>query len=296
MKRIFTLALLLSSFCTPHTSHAAEAKPNIIVIYTDDHGWADLGAQGIQQDIRTPHLDALAAGGVRAVHGYVTAPQCVPSRAGLLSGQYQNRFGLESNAQFTDPVVMGRFAALHDFAGAAENGGLCDGHGGQVAPGAAMTASPTTASPKPSTSTAASPVSGTWTWRAKDVPPGTADRRRLSPRLGGRLRQRLHSPPSRAAVLFLPRFRAPHTPLDAPAKYTARFPGEMPERRRQALAMISAIDDGVGRILATLREQGLEERTLIFFMGDNGAPLKFTRSTPRSTATRAAGTARSMHR
>jgi arylsulfatase A-like enzyme len=68
--------------------------------------------------------------------------------------------------------------------------------------------------------------------------------------------------------------RAPHTPLDAPPKYTARFPGAMPERRRQALAMISAVDDGVGRILATLRDHKLEERTLIFFMGDNGAPLK----------------------
>jgi hypothetical protein len=62
--------------------------------------------------------------------------------------------------------------------------------------------------------------------------------------------------------------------LDAPPKYTARFPGAMPERRRQALAMISAIDDGVGRVLQTLREHGLEERTLLFFMGDNGAPLK----------------------
>jgi uncharacterized sulfatase len=68
--------------------------------------------------------------------------------------------------------------------------------------------------------------------------------------------------------------RAPHTPLDAPPKYTSRFPGEMPERRRQALAMISTVDDGVGRIMATLREHNLEERTLIFVMGDNGAPLK----------------------
>jgi uncharacterized sulfatase len=62
--------------------------------------------------------------------------------------------------------------------------------------------------------------------------------------------------------------------LDAPPKYLSRITGEMPERRRQALAMLSAVDDGIGRIMATLRENKLEERTLIFVMGDNGAPLK----------------------
>ena len=69
-------------------------------------------------------------------------------------------------------------------------------------------------------------------------------------------------------------YRAPHTPLDAPEKYTARFPGPMPERRRQALAMLSAVDDGVGLITETLKRHGLTDRTLLFFIGDNGAPLK----------------------
>jgi len=73
------------------------SKPNVIVIFSDDHGWADLGCQGVPRDVRTPNLDAVAKGGVRATNGYVTAPQCVPSRAGLLAGRYQNRFGVESN-------------------------------------------------------------------------------------------------------------------------------------------------------------------------------------------------------
>lgn len=76
---------------------AGPERPNILVIFTDDHGYADLGAQGVLGDLKTPHIDALAAGGVRMTNGYVTAPQCVPSRGGLLSGQYQNRLGLESN-------------------------------------------------------------------------------------------------------------------------------------------------------------------------------------------------------
>ena len=63
-------------------------------------------------------------------------------------------------------------------------------------------------------------------------------------------------------------------PLDATQKYLERFPGKMPERRRKALAMLSAVDDGVGNILATLRRHGIEENTLIFIIGDNGAPLK----------------------
>lgn len=65
------------------------AKPNILLIYSDDHGWADLGAAGVNAEIRTPNLDQLAADGVRLARGYVSAPQCVPSRAGLMTGRYQ---------------------------------------------------------------------------------------------------------------------------------------------------------------------------------------------------------------
>ena len=80
----------------------AAKKPNIILIYTDDHGWPDIGPAGIYKDLKTPHLDALAASGVRATNGYSSAPQCVPSRAGLLIGKYQNRFGVESNKESLD--------------------------------------------------------------------------------------------------------------------------------------------------------------------------------------------------
>jgi arylsulfatase A-like enzyme len=72
-------------------------------------------------------------------------------------------------------------------------------------------------------------------------------------------------------------YGGPHVPLEAPEKYLSRFPGPMPQRRRLALAMLSAIDDGVGRILDTLAEYGLDENTLIVFTSDNGAPLKITK-------------------
>ena len=72
-------------------------QPNIIIILTDDHGYADLGCQGINQDVRAPYLDQLAARGVLFKDAYVTSPRCTPSRAGLMVGRDQNRFGLEQN-------------------------------------------------------------------------------------------------------------------------------------------------------------------------------------------------------
>jgi arylsulfatase A-like enzyme len=75
---------------------AADTQPNIVVIVGDDMGYADIGVHGCQ-DIPTPHIDALAAAGVHCTSGYVSAPYCSPTRAGLLTGRYQTRFGHEFN-------------------------------------------------------------------------------------------------------------------------------------------------------------------------------------------------------
>src|SRR5688572_29253172 len=106
MKPIFSfiVAAVLVQIAALHTEAASKAKPNILVIYSDDHGWADLGANGVDGDVRTPHLDQLARDGVRFIRGYVTAPQCVPSRAGLLTGRYQQKFGVEDNLQGPLPL------------------------------------------------------------------------------------------------------------------------------------------------------------------------------------------------
>lgn len=77
-------------------SYAARWKPNILVIFVDDIGYGELGCQGNPQ-IPTPHIDSLAGNGVRFTNGYVTASYCSPSRAGLLTGRYQTRFGHELN-------------------------------------------------------------------------------------------------------------------------------------------------------------------------------------------------------
>src|SRR5215204_2543093 len=97
-----TLLILASFIGLATAAPAASAappdarKPNIIVIVADDMGYADIGVNGCR-DIPTPHIDSLAAAGVRCTNGYVSHPYCSPTRAGLLTGRYQQRFGHEFN-------------------------------------------------------------------------------------------------------------------------------------------------------------------------------------------------------
>src|SRR5271170_8508728 len=79
-------------------SNAAEAKqPNILIFLSDDVGWGEYGFQG-GKDIPTPNIDSLAKNGVRFTQGYVSGPYCSPTRAGLMTGRYQTRFGHEFNS------------------------------------------------------------------------------------------------------------------------------------------------------------------------------------------------------
>src|SRR3954451_22024579 len=95
--RLMIAGLLLGIALEPRAGLAAEArKPNILIILADDLGYADVGFHGCK-DIPTPNLDALAASGVRCTNGYVSGPYCSPTRAGLLTGRYQQRFGHEYN-------------------------------------------------------------------------------------------------------------------------------------------------------------------------------------------------------
>jgi arylsulfatase A-like enzyme len=112
-RKAFTTILILASSlmqgaacfaaeeATPSTP-ARSTRPNILVILSDDQGYADAGFQG-SVEIPTPHLDRLAREGLRCTNGYVSHPYCSPSRAGLLTGRYQMRFGHERNPYY-DPT------------------------------------------------------------------------------------------------------------------------------------------------------------------------------------------------
>src|SRR3954469_17647267 len=87
---------LLALFAVPVHAGDKARRPNVLVILADDLGYADLGFQGCK-DIPTPNLDALATAGVRCTDGYASCPVCSPTRAGLLTGRYQQRFEHEYN-------------------------------------------------------------------------------------------------------------------------------------------------------------------------------------------------------
>src|SRR5262245_56863440 len=86
--------------CLAGPAAAAEQagrKPNVIIFLADDEGYGELGCQG-NKEIPTPHIDSIAKNGVRFTNGYVSGPYCSPTRAGLMTGRYQTRFGHEFNA------------------------------------------------------------------------------------------------------------------------------------------------------------------------------------------------------
>jgi hypothetical protein len=111
------LACLATLLLLPLTAlHGATptGRPNIVYIVADDLGYGELGCYG-GPDIPTPHLDALAAGWVRFTNGYVTAPFCAASRAALLTGRYQTRFGFEFNPTTVNTAATATFIALRLF-------------------------------------------------------------------------------------------------------------------------------------------------------------------------------------
>ncbi len=278
----------------PAATAAPGPKPNIIVILSDDQGWADLGCQWSNGDVKTPQLDALAASGIQFDRGYVSAPVCVASRAGLMTGRYQTRFNIETNADGPLPPseqTMGdRLRAAGYVTGLVGKWHL-----------ATSRANSARAKRVP-------PREILWGDNATVTDPNLPGRRGFDEYFYGAMRnyavsfdlqgRTLPNPPvlvndsrfrvdvqTEAALAFIKRqgpkpfflylaYFAPHVPLEAPKEYQARFAGVTDPIRRTALAMIAAMDDGVGRIRQLLRARGIEKNTLVIFLSDNGAPLK----------------------
>ena len=258
-------------------------KPNIILILADDLGYNDLGIQGCP-DIPTPNIDSIGRNGVRFTQGYVSCPLCAPTRAGLLSGRYQQRFGFEHNpgpANRTDDIfglplsettlaerlkslgyITGMVGKWHvgfkpglqpTKRGFDEFFGFLDG-GHAYLPGAGGNQNPI--------------MRGTQPVEEKEYLTDAFAREAVA------FIERHKEQPF---FLYLP-FNVVHTPLQATEKYLSRFPNIQDGQRRTHAAMLSALDDAVGGVLAKMRAAGLEEKTLIVFLGDNGGPTQQTTS------------------
>jgi uncharacterized sulfatase len=279
MKIAYIIPALLFTAIPWNILSAKEKNPNIIVIFTDDHGYADLGCQGIMNDVKTPNIDALATSGVRMTSGYVTAPQCGPSRAGLISGQYQTKFGMDKNGDFEkNQELLNRFQTMKTLPRLLKDAGYATGMAGKSHLGSddsreIMKLGFDKVFFKHSN------APGHWNMdlAGRDITPqvqtgGDYHLEQIAS-FACTFIERFRDQP----FFFYLAFRAPHVPLDATPKYLNRFPDTMPVNRRKALAAISAVDDGVGRIMETLRRNKLEKSTLIFFISDNGAPVGIPR-------------------
>lgn len=266
MRTFLISAFVLSGFVSVKADDAS--RPNIVVFYTDDHGHADLSCQGVLDDIKTPHVDALAKGGVLARHGYSTAPQCVPSRAGLLIGKFQSKFGVEANGK-----TLEGFDNELTIAERMQAAGYVTAQFGKwhLGPGPKITDH---GFKHVYAQNGAGKFAANITLNGQDREMAAVQSKMYHidgcSQAAAAIIDRYQDDPFFLYVAY----RAPHVPLDATPKYLDRFPGKMPQRRRQALAMLSAVDDGVGLISKTLAKHNLTKKTLIFYVGDNGAPLK----------------------
>src|ERR1700727_2030964 len=107
MKAIWSCLLFLLAPLVAEAAQASKAsRPNILVIVADDLGYGDIGVHG-GKAVPTPNIDKLAKAGIRCTNGYVSAPYCSPSRAGLLTGRYQTRFGHEFNPHVGEEGKLG---------------------------------------------------------------------------------------------------------------------------------------------------------------------------------------------
>lgn len=268
----------LFAVLVPLSIPAAERPPNVVIFYADDLGWGELSCQG-SKDIPTPHIDTLAKNGLRCTQGYVAATYCSPSRAGLMTAKYPTRFGHEFNsvANKSGLVLEERTIAnrMKDRGYATACIGKWHlGDGPQFRP----------------MQRGFDEFYGTLANTPFFHPTKFIDSR-MSPEIqqiddpdfyttdayADRAVDWLNKHKDQPKFLYLP-FNAQHAPLQAPKKYLDRFPNITDERRKLFAGMMAAMDDAVGRVLETIREQGQEENTLYFFIGDNGGPTQSTTS------------------
>ena len=273
--RLAFVAAIAASACSGAT---AAPSPNLIVFYADDLGWGELGCQG-NKEIPTPHIDAIARNGVRFTSGYVAATYCSPSRAGLMTGRYPTRFGHEFNSvanatglRLDQRTIADRLKTL----------GYASITVGKWHLGGGMEYRPTRRGFDEFFGTLNNtpffhPTNFVDSRISNEVRPVTDPAFYTTDAYADRSVDWLEKNRSRRWFLYLP-FNAQHAPLQASKKYLDRFSNIADEKRKTFAAMMSAMDDAVGRVMAKVREMGQEENTLVFFIGDNGGPTQSTTS------------------
>lgn len=262
---------------------AAEGKPNIIVIVADDLGYAEIACGG-KQEIPTPHIQSIAAGGVCFTNGYVTCPVCSPTRAGLLTGRYQQRFGHEFNpgpaqqAEDNFGLPLSEITLPDRLKKAGYRTGMVGkwhlGYKSEFQPrkrgfdeffgflGGAHSYVDSSADPH------------NRIYRGEQA---IDEPEYLTDALGREAVAFIDREKQHPFFLYLT-FNAVHAPLEVPQKYRQRVASIADPKRRTFAAMLTAMDDNVGAVLDKLKGDKLTDNTLVFFIADNGGPTPQTTS------------------
>ncbi len=263
----YCLFVVLLSLALGSWSFAAAPRPNILLIVGDDMGYADVGFQGCK-DIPTPNLDALAASGVRFTNGYVSGPYCSPTRAGLMTGRYQTRFGHEFN-----PGGAGQGLPLSErtIADRLKAAGYVTGLVGKWHLGAQPQFHPQ----RRGFDEFYGFLGGAHDYfQSAGILRGTEPVTELdytTDAFGREAVAFIERHKSEPWFLYLA-FNAVHTPMQATDERRAKFANEPDNSRRTYDAMMLAMDEAIGRVRQKLAETGLEQNTLVCFISDNGGP------------------------
>ncbi|MBV4359118.1 sulfatase-like hydrolase/transferase [Pinibacter aurantiacus] len=300
----------------------AQQKPNIVFILADDLGYHDIGTYG-NKVVPTPHIDSLALSGVKMLNGYCTSPICSPSRAAILTGRYQQRFGFEFQEKDAPIGKLSLMQKKKFYRRAHKEGDIIDlskdsivvpnglpkdeitlaqvlkqngyktgaigkwnlGVADYQLPGAKgfdyfygfYAAAGLYASEKDPTivNQHIDDILDRPTWfRHKYsalVRNGEAvdETEYLTNKFGEEAVAFIEQNKSSPFFLYVP-FNAPHTPFQAPKDIVARFSNVAEPQKQVYYAMITALDDAIGKIIGKLKETGLDKNTLIIFTSDNG--------------------------
>ena len=292
MKKLQLLvSILLFSLTCWSQSRSPEDRPNIIVILTDDQGYADVGFNG-STDIPTPGIDRIASNGVVFSSGYVSFAVCGPSRAGLITGRYQDRFGFARNPLLAPKdSTMGLPLSEETMADLLKKAGYRTGAIGKWHLGAHPSLVPNKRGfdefygflsgghqyfPEKWVLNDLSEARDQWDgYKTKLLKNDERvnEQEYLTDALSREALNFINNNAEQPFFLYLA-YNAPHAPMQATEKYLSRFPEIKDEKRRTYAAMVSAVDDGVGALLDLLKTLNIEENTLVFFLSDNGGPTK----------------------
>ncbi|MCR9064055.1 MAG: sulfatase-like hydrolase/transferase [Cytophagales bacterium] len=265
----------------------SQNKPNIIVILTDDQGWADVGFNGAT-DIQTPNLDRLASQGVIFNNAYVSHPYCSPSRAGLLTGRYQARFGHDCNIEehAEDDITVGTPSSEILIPEALKEAGYKTSAIGKWHLGDHKDLHPTAqgfehwfgfvaggmnywGTPSGSTRTILR--------NGQEVP--QSELSYLTDDFTEEAIQFISQKKEDPFFIYLS-YNAPHAPDQVTKMYLDQTAHIEYGGRSIYAAMVAAVDAGVGKIDSTLQAAGIKENTMIVFLSDNGGRVEHADNRP----------------